>query len=45
LGRVSKNSARGETKFLEDFKNFLNRNNTLFGSNDIFLLRNLSKKA
>ncbi|MGC8497772.1 MAG: DEAD/DEAH box helicase family protein [Thermoplasmata archaeon] len=35
----------GETKFLKDFKNFLNSNNSLFKNNDIFLLRNLSRKG
>lgn len=36
---------KGETKFLEDFKNFLNRNSNLFENHDIFLLRNLSRKG
>ncbi len=36
---------KGETNFLEDFKNFLNENNNLFGNDDIFLLRNLSRKG
>jgi len=36
---------KGETKFVKDFKDFLNRNNNLFGNNDVFLLRNLSRKG
>jgi len=36
---------KGETKFLVDFKNFLNRNSNLFENHDIFLLRNLSRKG
>uniref|UniRef100_A0A7C3RIK8 DEAD/DEAH box helicase n=1 Tax=Dictyoglomus thermophilum TaxID=14 RepID=A0A7C3RIK8_DICTH len=36
---------RGETKFIKDFKNFLNKNKHLLGNTDIFLLRNLSRKG
>ena len=36
---------KGETKFVKDFKEFLNRNKELFGNKDIFLLRNLSRKG
>jgi len=36
---------KGETKFLLDFKNLLNTNNSLFENYDIFLLRNLSRKG
>ena len=35
----------GETKFVEHFKEFLNRNNELIKDKDIFLLRNLSKRG
>ncbi|MGC9110241.1 MAG: DEAD/DEAH box helicase family protein, partial [Caldimicrobium sp.] len=35
----------GETQFLKDFKNFLNRDRNLFKNIDIFLLRNLSRKG
>jgi len=36
---------KGETKFLEDFKGFLNRSGKLFEDKDIFLLRNLSRRG
>ncbi len=36
---------KGETKFLSDFKNFLNRKKDKFENNDVFLLRNLSRKG
>ncbi|MGB9794862.1 DEAD/DEAH box helicase family protein [Caldisericum exile] len=36
---------QGETKFLEDFKNFLNRKGNLLGNCEVFLLRNLSRKG
>jgi len=35
----------GETRFLNDFKNFLNRNRDIFRNNDMFLLRNLSRRG
>ena len=36
---------KGETKFVEDFKKFLNENKELFKNKDVFLLRNLSRKG
>jgi superfamily II DNA or RNA helicase len=36
---------RGETKFIEDFKRFLELNNLSLRNKDIFLLRNLSKRG
>ncbi len=36
---------RGETSFIKDLKNFINRNKSLFANNEIFLLRNLSKRG
>jgi hypothetical protein len=36
---------RGETDFVKDFKNFLSKNKNIFENNDIFLLRNLSRKG
>ena len=36
---------KGETNFVKDFKNFLNRNKDLFKNDDVFLLRNLSRKG
>ena len=36
---------KGETKFVSDLRAFLNRNEKLLGSIDIFLLRNLSRRG
>lgn len=36
---------KGETKFVEDLRNFINRRGDLFGEADIFLLRNLSRRG
>jgi hypothetical protein len=36
---------QGETKFLKDFKNFLNENGNSLGNCEVFLLRNLSRKG
>ncbi len=36
---------KGETKFVKDLKNFLNKNKNKFGNIDIFLLRNLARKG
>jgi len=36
---------KGETKFIKDFKDFLERNKDLFKNMDVFLLRNLSRKG
>ncbi|GIW65483.1 MAG: hypothetical protein KatS3mg095_0002 [Candidatus Parcubacteria bacterium] len=36
---------KGETKFLEDFKNFLDKNKNMLENNDLFLLRNLSRRG
>lgn len=36
---------KGETKFVNDLRNFLNRNKSLFEDVDMFLLRNLSRKG
>ncbi len=36
---------KGETKFVEDLRNFLNRNKKSLENVDIFLLRNLSRKG
>jgi len=35
----------GETKFVKDFKDYLQRNKSLFNDSNIFLLRNLSRKG
>jgi len=36
---------KGETDFVEDFREFLNRNKNSLGDIDVFLLRNLSRKG
>jgi len=36
---------KGEKKFVNNLREFLNRNKNLFGSTDIFLLRNLSRRG
>ncbi len=36
---------KGETKFVKDFKDFLNRNKESFKNKNIFLLRNLSRRG
>lgn len=36
---------RGETKFVEDFKEFINNKKELFKNKNVFLLRNLSRKG
>jgi len=36
---------KGEAKFVNDLRNFLNRNKNSLGNIDIFLLRNLSRKG
>jgi hypothetical protein len=36
---------KGETKFVENFRNFLNRYKKIFENSEVFLLRNLSKRG
>jgi len=36
---------KGDAKFVSDLRKFLNRNKKSLGGNDIFLLRNLSRKG
>jgi hypothetical protein len=35
----------GETKFIKDFKDFIQTNRTIFNNGEIFLLRNLSRRG